>query len=401
MGKSKLRLDRRRALDDGTYPVQIGVGYSTDLYLPTGIYLRPDEWNDATRTCVGKNARKINDVLAALLLQVQNRILDLRLTGTFQKLTKRQLREMLTNLDLTSPTDSGATLGAVFARVLETKKGSTRTSYEQTLKKVTAFCVDPYSVHLDSLTKAWVESFERSLSSLAVNSRSLYLQRLHSVILTAIVEGLTTNDPFKRYHVKHEETEFRALPIEKFRQIVNAPLEGSVAESRDLFVLIFLLIGINAKDLFGLTPNSYKDGRISYRRAKTGKLYSIKVEPEAAAIIERYGGSKKHIVSLFDAYPRHSSLVDRINYDLKSISADGLVRHGAGRVPVEPRLSTYWARHSWATYAAELDIPRDTISECLGHKYGHDITGVYIKFSRDKIDAANRRVIDYALGLNV
>ena len=39
----------------------------------------------------------------------------------------------------------------------------------------------------------------------------------------------------------------------------------------------------------------------------------------------------------------------------------------------------------------------DTISEALGHVHGSKITGVYIKFSRDKIDAANRRVIDWML----
>ena len=65
--------------------------------------------------------------------------------------------------------------------------------------------------------------------------------------------------------------------------------------------------------------------------------------------------------------------------------------------PLEPALTTYWARYSWATYAAELDIPKDTISECLGHKHGSSVTGVYIKYRRDKIDEANRKVIDYVL----
>lgn len=65
--------------------------------------------------------------------------------------------------------------------------------------------------------------------------------------------------------------------------------------------------------------------------------------------------------------------------------------------PIEPAITSYWARYSWATYAADLDIPKDTISEALGHVHGSKITGVYIKFSRDKIDAANRKVIDYVL----
>ena len=56
-------------------------------------------------------------------------------------------------------------------------------------------------------------------------------------------------------------------------------------------------------------------------------------------------------------------------------------------VPLESAITSYWARYSWATYAADLDIPKDTISEALGHVHGSKITGVYIKFSRDKIAA--------------
>ena len=66
--------------------------------------------------------------------------------------------------------------------------------------------------------------------------------------------------------------------------------------------------------------------------------------------------------------------------------------------PIEKEITSYWGRYSWATYAADLDIPKDTISEALGHVHGSKITGVYIKFSRDKIDEANRKVIDYVLG---
>ena len=58
-------------------------------------------------------------------------------------------------------------------------------------------------------------------------------------------------------------------------------------------------------------------------------------------------------------------------------------------------LTWYWARYSWANYAVDLDIPKDTISEALGHKHGSAVTGIYIKYSLDKVDKANRQVIDY------
>lgn len=65
--------------------------------------------------------------------------------------------------------------------------------------------------------------------------------------------------------------------------------------------------------------------------------------------------------------------------------------------PIFPHLTMYWARHSWATLASRLDIPIDTIAHALGHSYGNATTAIYIDASLDKVDKANRRVIDAVL----
>ena len=73
----------------------------------------------------------------------------------------------------------------------------------------------------------------------------------------------------------------------------------------------------------------------------------------------------------------------------------GNVRSRINAVLKEKGLTWYYARYSWANYAVDLDIPKDIISEALGHKHGSTVTGIYIKYSLDKVDKANRRVIDY------
>lgn len=64
--------------------------------------------------------------------------------------------------------------------------------------------------------------------------------------------------------------------------------------------------------------------------------------------------------------------------------------------PITPdELSGYWARHTWATIAAQLDIPVEIIGHALGHAdTGHRVTNIYIDFNSDKIDQANRTVLD-------
>lgn len=403
MAKSKLRLDTRRKLKDGTCPVQIAVGYGSNLYLATGVYLSPDDWDAQTQKATGKSAKRINSTLDTLLTRTANRILELRESGQFGKLSSAQLREMLTDLDLDSPTVGVPTVGAMFDTVIATKEGGTATLFKQTLKKLQAFC-DPYQLRFEQVTKLWLDNFYASLSGLSVNSRASHLRNLRNVFNYAIDENITTNYPFRNYRIITEETAMRVLPLEKMRQLLALDLPALYAEYRDMFMLSFYLVGINMVDLSALTKDNIVEGRVEYRRAKTGKFYSIKVEPEAQAILDKYHG-KKLLLAPFEKYRDYREYVAHLNKALRKVGPPkkegGKVQYTKNHLPImkplEATISAYWARYSWATYAADLDIPKDTISEALGHKYGSAITGVYIKFSRDKIDAANRQVIDYVL----
>lgn len=403
MAKSKLRLDTRRKLKDGTCPVQIAVGYGSNLYLATGIYITPDDWDKSTQQATGKSAKRINSVLQTLLTRTANRILELRESGQFGKLSSPQLREMLTDLDLDSPTVGVPTVGAMFDTVIGTKEGGTAMLFKQTLKKLQAHC-DPYQLRFDKVTKLWLDSFYASLSGLSVNSKAMHLRNLRNVFNYAIDENITTNYPFRNYRIVSEDTAMRDLPVDKMRKLLALDLPAYYTEYRDIFMLSFYLIGINMVDMAALTKDNIVEGRIEYRRAKTGKFYSIKIEPEAQAILDKYKG-KKHLLAPFDKYANYKDYVAHLNTALRKVGPPkkegGKVLYTKNHLPVmvalEAGITAYWARYSWATYAADLDIPKDTISEALGHKYGSAITGVYIKFSRDKIDAANRRVIDYVL----
>ena len=151
-------------------------------------------------------------------------------------------------------------------------------------------------------------------------------------------------------------------------------------------------------DLFNAPPDALRDGRLEYRRAKTGRLYSVKLEPEALAIIRKYRG-KKYLLSPMDRYRNYKDYLHHLDNALKTLGMDA--RPGAKRTgkAIEPALTSYWARHTWATIAAELDVSDPTISLALGHATaGHRVTSIYIKRNFNKVDEANRKVIDYLNG---
>lgn len=98
-----------------------------------------------------------------------------------------------------------------------------------------------------------------------------------------------------------------------------------------------------------------------------------------------------------DRYKDYLDYLHHINRGLKKLGME--YNNGKGydknTKSICPTLSTYYARHTWATLAYGLGIPKDIISQALGHSNGVSVTDIYIEYDRDKVDEANRKVIDY------
>lgn len=273
---------------------------------------------------------------------------------------------------------------------------STKTIYSTTVKKVRAF---DKKATFDTIDKAWLNRFESHLMSqgCGTNYISIQLRNIRAVFNYAIDNGITEAYPFRRYKIKQEATSKRNITIEQLRAVRDYQLEGYWAEYRDMFLLMFYLIGINAGDMLLLRHDDYKDGRITYKRQKTGTQYSIKVEPEAQEIIERYKGTD-HLLCPMDRYKDYRDYLHHMNDSLKHIGQTCMPGVGWRGDAICPKLSSYWARHTWATIAASQGVTVDMISLALGHSFGNKVTQIYIEWSRNQVDEVNRKVLDYVKG---
>lgn len=149
---------------------------------------------------------------------------------------------------------------------------------------------------------------------------------------------------------------------------------------RDAFLLMFMLRGINVVDFCNL--QMVEGHYIRYRRSKTGRLFEVRIEPEARVLIEKLRG-KNQLLYPLDRIKDYRRYTGRLNKALQRIAA---------KIPGFPPITSYWARHTWATIAASIDIPKDTIAAALGHRQ-NTVTDIYIAFDTRKIHTANRRVI--------
>lgn len=273
----------------------------------------------------------------------------------------------------------------------------TKKDYYHTLSRLKSYKPEIDKLDFRDITVGWLEGFDEFLASTCkVNSRNHHMRNIRAVFKYAIRHDLDIRNPFDRMRLKTEETEKRSLSVEELREVFTMDVLPYSEIYRDMFKLTFMLIGINPIDLYRLKEISSR-GRIDYRRAKTHKLYSIKVEPEAKNIIEKYRGAKD-LLMLSDRWMLPDSFGAAANKALRNLgekpSARGRKR---GKNAKFPNLTLYWARHTWATIASELDIPDATISLALGHAGENVTTNKYIRRNQKKVDEANRRVLDWVL----
>lgn len=261
--------------------------------------------------------------------------------------------------------------------------------YMSTLSRMKAYEPELEKLNFEDITVEWLHGFDVFLMEKAPkkNARNIHFRNIRAVMKDAFAADLTIAHPFDRFKHTGEPTRKRSFPVETIREIFNAEVEPWQQKYLDFFKLSFMLIGINVIDLCNLTR--IHAGRIEYKRAKTGRLYSIKVEPEAMEIIKKYRGTDK-LLSMAEGYADYRHFYNRLCKGLRAVK---------DRLMLD-ELTTYWARHTWATIARKIGVSVDDIALALGHADNkHETTFIYIDDEqvREAVDEANRRVLDFVL----
>lgn len=401
MATLKYYLDKRNSDSGKESPLKLAIRHrNTSALISLGINLLSSHWDERLQKVVVHPRRAAyNAHIAQMKLDVQEIVLKLMQSGKIESMTATDIKKHVEkSLHPHDDDNSGIFISTFRKFINEKKRPRTKEIYEYTLNRMMKYCPDVESMAFDEITRDWLIGFESFLAqtSPSQNARNIHLRNIRAVFNYAIDEEITTFYPFRRFKIRPVETPKRSLTVDQLREVFNYPVEDYQRKYLDTFKLIFYLIGINVVDLCNL--KEIHDGRIEYYRAKTGRLYTIKAEPEALEIIERYKG-EKYLLDILDRYEDHKDYMHRLNDNLQKIGEVKRVGFGGKKIikPLFPKLTTYWARHTWATIAASIDIPKETISAALGHEIGSRVTSIYINYDQKKVDEANRKVIDYVL----
>ena len=255
------------------------------------------------------------------------------------------------------------------------------------------------------LTPEWLKRFENSLRERGCswNTVSTYLRTLRAVYNRAVSQRKATYVPhlFRSVYTGTRADRQRALDNEDMKKVFTRLATQSAATTamrtaQDWFILMFLLRGLPFVDLAYLRKSDLKENVITYRRRKTGRTLSVTLTTEAMFLLQRYMNRDVASPYLFpilrsgegteEAYWEYQLALRGFNHQLALLGE---------LLGIKGRLSSYAARHTWATTAYYCEIHPGVISEAMGHS-SITVTETYLKpFHSKKIDDANRRIIDF------
>ena len=408
MATTKFYLDLRGNAKDGRGSVLISIFHNkTTATVPTGVRLLPTEW-DGDRVIKRPDSSILNAKLSKKRFEIDNAIAAVSLAESYDRMTATEIKHLVCGDKEVVDRHLVSTLFDEYLK--QDISQGTKNIYLITKGKVLAF--GGQKMRIESVTVKWLYDFDRYLAKTqkSANGRSIYLRSLRAICKYAQKTGIIPVCSFDNFQIKSEPTKKRNIEVERFRKFMTYPTSPQNELYRDYFMLLFYLIGINTVDLLLAKKDNVINGRLEYDRQKTHKHYSIKIEPEAEAIIRKHAGKGEYLLDAMDHCQHYRSFAHQMNDAIKTIGEEveeevpdmanlfGEPAIVKKIVPIIPGISTYYARHTWATFAAELDISSDVIAQALGHSNGNRTTMIYIKSNQAKVDAANRAVIDFLLG---
>ncbi|WP_258100634.1 site-specific integrase [Marinoscillum pacificum] len=356
-------LHKKRQLNDGRYPVRLRLTYrrkrkyfSLMLNPSEVIYLSEEDWEKVMGQRPKEKLKEIKFKLVEYEKLAEEIITEIEKKGRAFSFDLFESEFIA----LGEETSVFALFNSIIRDLESEERIGTAISYRNALNALKKFRNNRDLLFAD-LTVTFLKDFERHMrKNLSVTSIGIYMRSLRTIYNRAIDKSIVgQNDyPFRQYKIPSEGAMKRALTKQQVLNIYNYEALPHSSEwfAQNYWLLSYLCQGMNFTDIAFLKNENIYDGRINYirrktkRTAKSVKLLSIKIT----------------------------------NKWLKKI---------ADKLEINFKLTSYVARHSYATVLKRSGVATNIISESLGH-YSEKTTQVYLDgFEKQVIDEANQHLL--------
>lgn len=390
-------LFKSKTLANGEHPLMIRVCKDNKKkYKSLGISIHPQFWdfdkNKPRKNC--PNKEQIQTLISDNIKDLSGSILDFKTEN--KEFTATKVIERVKEPSFKK------TVEQLFDSEINRLQGEGRLKYASTYKELKASLLN-FNMHLDiyfsEIDINWLKRYEAYLRTkgLADNSIGVRFRTLRTLFNKAISENIVKSDyyPFKAYKVSklRKGTVKRAITKADIELIINHKVESDYSQlAIDLFYFSYLSGGINFVDMAYLTYDNIVDKRLIYIRKKTKKLIKLPIQDKAMDIVKKYKSNNSYIFPILSEFHktdiqkenRVHKVLGKVNKYLKAVGEElGL--------PID--LTTYVARHTYATVLKRSGVNTSIISESLGHS-SEKVTQIYLdSFDNSQIDEAMKNLL--------
>ncbi len=366
--------------------------------LKTKFHIAEKDWNDETCTLI-VNPESPDEELVNMNKQIQ---WDVKRLKAITKLLDNSQKDYTAEdiIDFFQNRKEELSLFDFIQQQIESQKqkGKERTAetYTTTLYSISRF-LNHEDILMEEVTGELIVSYEEYLHNHGVspNSSSFYMRILRAIYNRAVTNGIVEQtSPFKDVYTGIDKTVKKNIPMSMIKAMkdLDYPSNPNLDFARDMFLFSFYTRGMSFVDMANLKKTDLEGDNLIYARRKTGHKLFIKWEPCMQEIIDKHPSSPQSPYLLpilsepFDnSRNQYKTTLFQINKHLKEVG------HDAG-IPIS--LTMFMARHSWASIAAQRNVPLSVISEGMGH-HSEEETALYIaSLDNSLVDEANSKILE-------
>lgn len=394
---------KSKTLANGEHPLMLRVCKDgKKIYRSLGISVNPKHWSFSKKAPKAScpNREQILKIIIAKQAELQSRVLTLN----------SEQKEYTASTLLKSQSDNFTlkTVGEFYTELIEeyarSERCGNRLIYKGSYNSLKIFNKGKLDIPFSHIDVEWLSKYEKWLRSKGNKETtiSLLFRTLRSAYNKAIQSKCARKSdyPFDDYKINKFDTstQKRAIAKTDILEIKKCQPKESKRQymelSRDIFMFSYLCGGINFTDIANLTAENITNGRLNYVRQKTGKRITIGLCDEANVILSKYeNGTNGYLFPILDkgVHKTAQQKQNRIHKILVKVNAN--LKYLANQLGIEANLTTYVARHSFASVLKKSGTSVAIISEALGHS---DLTTTQIyldSFDNEQIDNAMKNLL--------
>jgi site-specific recombinase XerD len=286
----------------------------------------------------------------------------------------------------------------------------TAESYSQSLKTLIEFS-GKTSLAFHAITPQWLKDYERFMTDEKKRSKTtigIYLRPLRAIFNTAISDKVITADqyPFgrKKYSIPAPQGVKKALTKEQLKLLFETePISPDQQKAKAFWFFSYSCNGMNFKDIACLQYKNINGDTLSFVRAKTANTNkkqapaTVYLSSYAQSIIEQYGNQQTNPESLLfpiieagdSKETQHRKIGNFVRFVNQHFSKF------AKSIGIKEQVSTYWARHSFATNAIRSGASMEFVSEALRHSNLKTTQAYFAGFEDEKKREISNKLFDF------